>query len=165
MAGFQYRLQPLLEQKTAARENAAEMLASRQRELRQEQDTLTGLRNKEQELTEKKACARRSLITEAPTAGISTEDIRRRVLWLKHLEHQLEQARDDVFSQRIVIEDCERSVDEARQALVECTRQEDVLKKHRERAQHRFRKEEERRDALEQDEIGSLLYAARKRSE
>ena len=165
MAAFQYRLQPLLDQKSNAREKAAEELALRQRELRQERETLDVLRNKEQELTEKKACARKSVLSPSEPGGNSPEAIRQRVLWLRSLEQQIEQARDDVFSQRIVIEDCEHKVEEALKMLIECTRKEDVMKKHRERAERRFQKEVERKEAIEQDEIGSVLYAARKRSE
>jgi len=38
-----------------------------------------------------------------------------------------------------------------------------VLSKHREKCEQEFRSEEERKEALEQDEIGATLYEARRR--
>jgi flagellar biosynthesis chaperone FliJ len=63
-----------------------------------------------------------------------------------------------------VLEGCEERLAEARRDLGEITREVEVLHKHRERLEQRFLREIERKDALEQDEIGNVLYMSRRRS-
>jgi len=61
----------------------------------------------------------------------------------------------------LLIEDCKEQVDLAQRHLAKCSREVEILNKHREKLEQRFRREAERKEALELDEIGNMLYSGK----
>ncbi len=160
---FHYRLQPLLEEKGRKKEDAERKLAQRQSELREERNRLEDLERQETELVQRKSELRNGLLAARPGQPLTGDLVRRRADGVKLMDEQVEQARDAVFSQQIAIEDAEERLQAARRGVVEATREYETLQKHREKDEESFRREAERKEALEQDEIGSLLYETRRR--
>ncbi len=160
---FHYRLQPVLDEKEQQKESAERLLAQRQAELRRERDRLEELRAQETVAARRKSEHRTNLLNVSPGQPLTGELVRDRAAQVKLLDEQVEQARDSVFSQQISIEDAEDRLSAARRGLTDATREYETLKKHREKAEEAFRKEIERKEAIEQDEIGSLLYETRRR--
>jgi len=164
VATFRYRLQPLLDQKSREKEEAEEALAERQKELRAERQKLEELRKKEEQLAAQRDGLRRSLLDGGSERPVTGDEIRRRVERLRALGQDVETARDAVFSQKIVIEEAEERLENARRQVAECTRQVEILTKHRSKLERRFLAEAERKEALEQDEIGNILFMRNRQS-
>jgi flagellar export protein FliJ len=165
MAAFKFRLQPLLDQRIEAAKQAEEAYAARQAALRAEQQRLEDLRQREQDLVAKRQHLRRNIMTPEPGAsGLSSGGVQQRVEYVKALALDIDRARDEVFSQKLVVDEAEERVAEAKKHMLECQRQVEVLEKYRERLAERFRREQERKEELELDEIGNMLYMGKRRS-
>lgn len=160
---FRYRLEAFLEQKNRAREEAARALAAAADALHAEQEKLEQLRNKERELTKTRDELRRRMLEPEPGQILTGEDVRARTEWRRALEQDMDAQRGRIFSQRIVVDEAEERVGQAREHLIDCSRQVETLKKHRERSEQKFRREVEQKQALEQEEIASAMHEARRR--
>ena len=158
MPSLKYRLQPLLDHKTHLKEQAEEALAQKQKQLRLAGEKLEELRASERTLTIKKQTLRRDLL---PAHAITGAEVRGRCEHLQSVSLELEAARDAVFAQQLFIEDCTEQVDQAQRHLVKCLRDVEILNKHREKLEQRFQREVDRKEALELDEIGNMLYAGK----
>lgn len=158
-AVFKYRLQPLLDGKIELKEEAERKLAGRQKEVRAEEERLSQLEARARGLGETKESFRR-----APRTGLTGRGAEFRRDYLRGLDQDIEDARNACFSQRLALEEAQERLAEARRELAERTREVEILEKHRERLERRFRREIERKEALEQDEIGNMLYASRRRA-
>src|SRR5262249_11935128 len=115
MSGFVYRLRLLLEHKEAAKKEAERELASEEEQLQAQLKVLESLRIQENELRHKREQARQNLLS-APQGEqpLSALEVQRRSGYVKELGQQIEQARKDVLSQQMVIEERELSVELAK---------------------------------------------------
>jgi flagellar biosynthesis chaperone FliJ len=161
MPTFKYRLQPLLDQKIHLKEQAQEMLVEKQRQLRLAYEKLDELRASEQALVIKKNTARRNLLVSGDGQAVAGVEVRRRCEHLQHVGLELDAAKDAIFSHQLFIDDCKEQVKQAQQHLAKCSRDVEILEKHREKLEERFYRELERKEALELDEIGNMLYTRR----
>jgi flagellar export protein FliJ len=159
MDGFRYRLDPLLERRKAAKQEAEADLAARQKELRETQRYAEELAGKERDARERKDTARRTLLE----GGRNGRTLAHRKDHLRFLEQVVVEARNETFVQRQEVERCVERLVDAQRILAERSREVEVLEKHRERSEQRWEKEVERKEALEQDEIGSSQFVARRR--
>jgi flagellar biosynthesis chaperone FliJ len=158
-AQFQYRLQVLLDRKAREQEEAERALGAAHAGLRLQRERLEQEKRIQEEIALRRDTARR------PAAGgtISSQSMGCHADYLRGLEFDLNQAKDAVYAQVYAVEEAEEKVEQARAALAEATRQADVLRKHREKAESRWRRAQERMEALEQEEIGAVLHEARRR--
>lgn len=164
MAQFTYRLQLLLERKEEAQKEAERELTRQEHELEKQMGVLQSLQRREQELVEKRDRLRRELMTKPGEQGaLTAHEVRERSEYVKVVGFDIEDARNNILSQRAVIERCELKVQEAKKAVEEAKREVEVLTKHRAKQQERFLKEELEKEDLELDEIGNVLYATRRR--
>jgi flagellar biosynthesis chaperone FliJ len=158
MPTFTYRLQPLLDQKVRLKEQAEELFAQKQKQLRLAYEKLQELRASEKALVAKKDMLRRKLLVSDRGRALSGAEIRRRREHLESVSLELEAAREAIFAQELFIDDCKEQVAAAQRHLTKCSRDVEILKKHREKLEQRFLRELERKEALELDEIGNMLY-------
>ena len=164
MTQFTYRLQPLLEQKEELKKEADREVSRREHELQTQLATLESLQQRVQELVEKRQHARQELMTKPGAAGaLTANDVLKRSEFIKVLGTEIREAESDVSAQRVVIETCESEVKEAKEQAAEAQREVEVLNKHREKQQERFRREEEAKEEVALDEIGNVLYSTRRR--
>src|SRR5262249_33579808 len=91
-------------------------------------------------------------------------EVQGRKAFVEALGEDVEKARDAVFSQEMVVQERNEGVGTATRQVAECTRQVDVLEKHRGKLEKRFRDELESKEALEQDELGNVMYLMRRRN-
>ena len=159
MPQFKYRLQPLLDVKSERKQQAQRDLGQRMADLKTEQDAL-GEMQAERERVEKKLEAAK-FVPLGGAAGASVESIRQYTDYLRGLGADVEKARDAEFSQRLRLREFEDRAAAARRHLADCSRELEVLNKHRERLEQRFVRAEEKKDAAEQDEIGSAMFYTR----
>jgi flagellar export protein FliJ len=159
MARFVYRLEALWEQKQELKKQAETAFAARQNELREARKRLEELIEAERQAAGKKKGFRQKLLA----GGGEGRAIHNRVDQLRLLERHEAGARDDVFSQKLAVEECEERLEAARDEMAERSREVEVLARHREKCEQEFQNEENRKEALELDEIGATLYEARRR--
>jgi len=162
MATFKYRLQPLLDQKIQRQEEAEKTLAARIRELAAEQRKLKELEQRQRELAVKKQTRRREILVPRSGESVSGGEVQRRSEYLQGLEADLEQARGAVLAQDLTVEESKERLAQARRNLTACSRQVEILKKHRDKLEQRFRREIERKEALELDDVGNTLFLSRR---
>jgi flagellar export protein FliJ len=163
MSAFRFRLQPLLDRKNELKEEAEKALLARQKELAAEQERLEAARRHEQDLIEKKQRLRREIMVNQGGV-ISGDEVRRRVEFIRFVGQEVDTAKEGVYAQQLVVAEAETRLKAARRHLVECTRDVDVLVKYRERQEARFLRDLERKEALELDEIGNVMFTNRRRA-
>jgi flagellar export protein FliJ len=164
MSGFIYRLQRLLEHKEDATKEAERELANEEEQLRAQLKTLESMRLREQELRSNREQVRRDMLTSTHPGGpLSAEEVLRRSEYVKELGIQIEQARSDILSQQIVIEEHEMSVELARERVKQARREVEILVKHRSKQEQRFLREEQAKEELVLDEVGNVLFTTRRR--
>ena len=161
MPTFTYRLQPLLDQKVRLKEQAEEQFAQKQKQLRLAYERLEELRAAEKALVVKRDTLRRNLLVSDGGQPPSGVQVRQRREHLEFVTVELEAARDAIFAHELFIEECKEQVAAAQRHLTKCLRDVEILKKHREKLQQRFQRELERKEALELDEIGNMLYTGK----
>jgi flagellar biosynthesis chaperone FliJ len=120
------------------------------------------LEGRVRELSARKAELRKALLHTA--ASLSGREAGVRKDYLRGLEQDVEAAKDAVFSQRLVVEEVEERLASARSQLAERTRDVEILEKHRDRLEQRYRRDVARKEAIEQDEVGNMLYLSRRRT-
>ena len=164
MAQFTYRLQRLLEQKEEARKEAERELTRQEHELEAQRATLRSLQQRERELVERREHMRRDLLKQ-PGEGVAlaASEVTKRSEDVKVVGLQIEDAKKDVGSQRVVVEQCETRVQQAKRRVEEARREVEVLTKHRTKQEERFQRALQVQEELELDEIGNVLHAARRR--
>jgi hypothetical protein len=160
---YQYRLQPLLELKLERRGEMERVLAARQRELAEEEAALAELERAQEGLKFKLAEALRGRLS----AG---SDVQGHVLelhtqYLRAVAVDVEAGKGAVGAQRIRAGEFRDRVSEARRQLAEAALEVEVLNKHRQRLEKSFRRAVERKEGLEQDEMGSVIFNNRRRHE
>lgn len=162
MATFRFRLQPLLEQKEKRLEDAENDLKQRRKELELQRAEMERLKQRERDLIAQRQDLRLNMLTTAEGERLTGASLVRRRTFIEALGQDIETARDAVFSQRMVLEECEDKVERAKAWVAECKREVEVLVKYRDRLKDRHRKEEERKEELELDEVGNMLYTAKR---
>jgi flagellar biosynthesis chaperone FliJ len=164
MTGFVYRLQLLLEQKEEARKEAEREVTRREERYQAEVQALDELCRQKTQLVERREQMRRDLFAQPGGTGVlSAIEIQRRTAYIKAMELHIQEADENIAAQRIVVEECQAEVDQAKQRANEARREAEVLSKHREKQKERFVREEQAKEELALDEIGNVLYTTRRR--
>ena len=163
MTPFQYRLQPLLEMKLEKRKESERALIGRQRELAMEGEALAELEQAQNDLQLKAAEALRTRLRTDSNANGNTLELHTQ--YLRGLAADVEAGKGAVAAQRIRVGESQDMVAEARRQLAEAAREVEVLNKHRERLEKSFLRTRERKEAQEQDEMGSIIFNNGRRHE
>ncbi len=166
MARFTYRLQLLLERKEEAKKEAERELTRREQELESQREVLKSLQQREQELIEKRGQLRRELLIKPGDGGeLTAQEVVTRSEYVKVVGLQIDEARSDILSQQLVVDEHEAKVREAKVRVDEARREVEVLTKHRAKQEERFLRDLEAKEELALDEIGNVLFTTRRRSE
>lgn len=164
MTQFVYRLQLLLERKEEAKKESEKQLAEREKELQEQVEILEALQQGEQKLIAQRQQLRRDLLRKSDeTESLTAREVQERQDYLKLVGLQIEEARREVLSQRVVVEQYESRVMEARHHVEEARREVEVLTKHRARQEERFLRDLQVKEELALDEVGNVLFTTRRR--
>jgi flagellar biosynthesis chaperone FliJ len=165
MTQFVYRLARLLEQKEEAKKEAEREVTRVEQELEAQRLHLESLRRRELELNKRREEMRLKLLAPPVENGtISGLEVAIRSENLKAVGVQIEEANNDVFSQRLVVEQCEEQLQQAKKLAGEARREVEVLTKHRAKQEQRFLREQQAQEELALDEVGNALYSSRRRT-
>ena len=164
MTQFVYRLQLLLERKEEAKKESEKQLAEREKDLQEQVEILEALQQGEQKLIGQRQQLRRDLLRKSDeTESLTARKVQERQEYLKLVGLQIEEARREVLSQRVVVEQYESRVMEARHHVEEARREVEVLTKHRARQAERFLRDLQVKEELALDEVGNVLFTTRRR--
>jgi type III secretion system (T3SS) protein YscO len=164
MTQFVYRLQLLLERKEEAKKESEKQLAEREKDLQEQVEILEALQQGEQKLIGQRQQLRRDLLRKSDeTESLTARKVQERQEYLKLVGLQIEEARREVLSQRVVVEQYESRVMEARHHVEEARRELEVLTKHRARQEERFLRDLQVKEELALDEVGNVLFTTRRR--
>lgn len=154
---FVYRLQLLLEQREAALEEAQRNLGAMIAGLEEAKRTLGALEQAASVAVKVHAEAANSFgaVAQEPMTGAQMME---RVERVRGLLREANLAKDEVLEQKIAVQDAEDLVEESRTKLADAMRAVEVLRKHRSRAQEKYRRGEEQREAGEMDEAGMVQF-------
>lgn len=159
MAGFQFRVQVLLNQRSEAKQQAEELLAEREREHAAEQQTMKELEDaahRARELYDRKRAEHFANGLYGGSAFSKRSD------FLLGLKMDMQEAQSGVLAQQVFVDQASEEVQLARTALEERRREVEVLEKYRQKAEKRFLQEAAYREELEQDEIGNVMHLSRR---
>ncbi|MGE5735789.1 MAG: hypothetical protein ACM34E_11920 [Acidobacteriota bacterium] len=164
MTQFVYRLQLLLERKEEAKKESEKQLAEREKDLQEQVGILEALQQSEQKLIAQRQQLRRDLLRKSDeTESLTAREVQERQDYLKLVGLQIEEARREVLSQRVVVEQYESRVIETRYHVEEARREVEVLTKHRARQEERFLRDLQVKEELALDEVGNVLFTTRRR--
>jgi flagellar biosynthesis chaperone FliJ len=152
-------LQPLLDRKVEKKDEAERELVSWRQKLRMSENALDETRERQRALEAERTERRNGLLT-GVAGGL---ELRRRVGDLELVGRRIEEAKDEAMSLLLEIEERKEQVELAVAEVAAATRELEVLKKHKEKTERRFRAECDRKEAGTQDEIASVLFEARRR--
>ena len=161
MPVFRFRLQPLLEQTLEAQKSAEEALTERQKQLSAKERTLEKLQQEEKRLAQSISIMRRRLLS---TPNISGDSVETGANYLRGLDQDLHSARDAIASEELSVQEAKAKVTAARDYAAACRREADVLTKYRNKVERRFLRDLARKEELEEDEVGNMLFLSRSRS-
>jgi flagellar export protein FliJ len=157
MARQKYRLQPVLDVRGKAKQAAATLLANKREQLVLAETELT---RRKQTLA---ACLRRQTIAQGRMLeefqrGVDANTMVAHRTHLADLRRNAEELATRVEDQRRAVTSAEAEVDRAVTALIEASREVQVIEKHRENWQQHSRREEQLREQKIGDEIGAVTY-------
>lgn len=160
MPEFHYRLATLLDQKDAHQQECEKRLAECRADVRRAEAGLVDLMRRQEEHED--AAGR---LRTAPLAGETDgEAWQARATDIAIRQQRVEDAKDEVFSQRLRIEDLRQRVTEAAAACQQAAQEAETLRKHREKSERQFRAGLDRKEALEQEEIAAAMFENRRRT-
>lgn len=160
MARFTFRLQAVLDQKRDMEAKAKLAAAEKQRVFEEQQTLLVQLLEREHGIQRTILRTREELLPPGATNAVT--DIQRRNDYLEALGHDLKAAHERVLIQQFAVEEAQMDLDRARAYALECYREAEKLSKYREKLEERFLAEAEKKEALEQDELGTTMYLSRR---
>lgn len=161
MARFLFRLQILLDRKNEARQLAEEARLARVAELAGERRTMEEL---QEELLRTKALYRSKREERASGKADGGPRLACRSGRLRGLQLDVQLGETSVLSQQLFLDRAMEAVDHAVAALAAIRCEVDQLEKQKERAEKTFLAEQNYREELELDEIGTGMYLSRRGS-
>jgi flagellar export protein FliJ len=152
-----YRLQPVLDVRERAKQEAERLVAARLAQLAEAEEELARRVREVALCRERQEAARAEMFEEMRGGSAAARAVAHRshLADLRALEDQLRAAADE---QRGAVARCETELEAARAALVEAAREAKVIEKHREQWRERERRDGVRREQKMNDEIGAILH-------
>ena len=159
---LKYRLQPLLQIKEQARKRAEIALAKALVRLEKEKKKLSQLEEEKREIIRRRKKIRLELHQKVSTGQASAKDGQVGINFLRKLEDDEKQKDDEITAQKKTIEECETSVKRTRRDYIDAVKEVRVMEKHKELWRKKVRKELERQEEKELDELGMVIHELRK---
>jgi hypothetical protein len=157
-----YRLQIVLDKRQKVKEDAEKNLADSQKALQKEKD-IEQERIQDIEKAKKRKEDEKVEMNRKIMEGLwDVDKIKNGKLFLKSLDFEIKKAEDRLEEQRQKVKEAEAFVEQRRAELVEATKDYQAIEKHKENWQQQVKKEIEYKEQEEQEEIGNVLFLARK---
>ena len=152
-----YRLQPVLDVRGQAKQAAASLVATRREQLAAAEAELTRRRHALDASHRRQAIAQDKMLEEF-NRGAEAQTLVTHRTHLADLRRSAQDLTAKVEDQRRVVVGAETEVDRAVAALIEASKEVQVIEKHRETWLQRTHREEQLREQKIGDEIGAVTY-------
>ena len=152
-----YRLQPVLDVRGKAKQAAASLVATRREQLAAAETILLRRRQELADCHQRQTTAQERMLKEFERAVDAHTLVTHRT-HLADLRRTEQELAAKVEEQRRAVVGAEAEVEKALTALIEASREVQVIEKHRETWRERTRREEQLRDQKIGDEIGAVIY-------
>jgi flagellar export protein FliJ len=162
MAGPKYRLQIVLDKRQKAKEEAEKALGEAQKALEQERKKEAECVKAVEDAKQHKENAKAELNKKILEGQLSIEKIRMGKDHVKNLDFEIKKAEQRLEQQRQQVKQAEAFLEQRRAELIEKTKDFQAIEKHKEKWAQNLKKEIENAEQNEQEEIGNVLFLARK---
>jgi hypothetical protein len=157
-----YRLQIVLEKRQKVKEDAEKALGEARKALEAEKEKETQCVQAVEAAKQTKENAKLELNQKMLEGKLSIEKIRMGKDHLKSLDFEIKKAEQRLEEQRGKVKQAESFLEQRRLELVEKTKDFQAIEKHKEKWAENLKKEIETAEQNEQEEIGNVLFLARK---
>ena len=164
MSGLNYPLEQLITIKKKRYDLAVKTLEKRKEELQQEIRKLQEIEKERDKVLEHKQ-AKLTQLRQGLDEGISSDKIQQMKVYLKVVEEQLQEKEKKVAAQKKNVEKAEKQVEIARQDLFAKQKDLEKLEIHKKEWLREAAYWSDRKQAVEQDDLGSSTFSLRKRRE
>lgn len=154
---LKYRLQPVVDVRDRAKQEAARIVAVRREQLASAEAQLLRCEQAVENCRNQQSEARTRMLDEAE---LGTE-VQRMVEYRTHLTDLHNKEKEliaEVEKQHLVVKRAEAELENALAVLIESSKELKVIEKHREQWRERERHQTEKREQKLNDEIGAILY-------
>ncbi len=152
-----YRLQPVLDVRGKAKQAAASLVATRREQLAAAEAELTRRRQALVVCRRRQTTAQEKMLAEFES-GVEAHTLVTHRTHLADLRRNAQELAAKVEDQRRAVAGAEAEVEKAVSALIEASKEVQVIEKHRETWHQRTRREEQLREQKIGDEIGAVTY-------
>jgi flagellar export protein FliJ len=157
-----YRLQIVLDKRQKAKEDAEKALGEAQKALDAERKKEAQCVQAVEDAKQRKENAKKELNQKILEGKLSVDKIRMGKDHLKSLDFEIKKAEERLEQQRQNVREAEAFVEQRRSELIEKTKDYQAIEKHKEKWAENIKKELETAEQNEQEEIGNVLFLARK---
>jgi hypothetical protein len=157
-----YRLQIVLDKRQKAKEDSEKALGAAQKALEEEKKKEAQCVQAVEDAKQHKENAKIELNQKILAGELSVEKIRMGKDHLKSLDFEIKKAEEKLERQREKVKEAELFVEQRRTELLEKTKDFQAIDKHKEKWKENIKKEIETAEQNEQEEIGNVLFVARK---
>lgn len=159
-----YKLQPVLDVRERAKQEAAQGVATRRAQLAEAESELLRREQAVMDCQTRQATAQSEMLREIESGTEARQVVTHRT-HLTDLRESEQELKNHVEQQKVVVTRAESNLETALAALIESSRELQVIEKHREGWSEQTRRVEQRREQKVSDEIGSIIYGRRGRDE
>lgn len=164
MAKNKYRLQPVLDVRDRAKQEAAQRVAARRAQVAEAEAELERRERAVEECRARQREAQEKLAEELQ-GGVQARHIHSWRAHVSDLRQQEKELLGRVDQQRAVVARAEKDLENALAGLVEASKELQVMEKHRAEWKRQTRRAEERREQKLSDEIGAVIYRRQRQEE
>jgi hypothetical protein len=157
-----YRLQIVLEKRQKAKEDAEKALGDARKALEAEKEKEAECVRAVEAAKQRKEVAKLELNQKMLEGKLSIEKIRMGKDHLKSLDFEIKKAEEKLAEQRDNVKKAELFLEQRRSELIEKTKDFQAIEKHKEKWAENLKKEMDYAEQNEQEEIGNVLFLARK---
>jgi hypothetical protein len=160
VAVFTFRLQTLLDQKVDMEAKARVAAAEKRRILEEQQSIHLQLAEREERIQQAIVRTREELLLN--TGNNLGADVQRKNDYFAALRQDLSAAHEQTLIQQFAVEEAQMNLDNAQAYALECFREAEKLNRYRTKLEKRFFAEAAKKEASEQDELGTAMYLSRR---
>jgi hypothetical protein len=157
-----YRLQLILDKRLKIKEDAEKALADAQKLLEDERKLEKQKELEVEQAKQRKEDSKRELNQKMLEGQMDVAKVQNHKNFLKSLDFEIEKAKERLIAQQQKVKQAEKFLEQKRVELVEATTEYQAMEKHKEKWLEKVKKEIEAAEANEQEEIGNVLFLARK---
>src|SRR6185436_18217103 len=162
MALPKYRLQLILEKRQKIKEDAEKALSEAQKLLEDEKKLEKQKELEIEQAKQRKEDSKKELNKKMLEGVMDVAKVQNHKNFLKSLDFEIEKAKERLVAQQQKVKQAENFLEQKRVELINATTEFQAMEKHKEKWLEKVKKEIETAEANEQEEIGNVLFLARK---